>query len=64
MNTTFVVLATLAGVIIGAIFAFLRIPVPAPHSLGGVMGVVGIWLGYRIIDHVGVGFDAVEYLGL
>jgi len=64
MNTTFVLLATLAGVTIGGIFAFLRIPVPAPHSFAGVMGIVGIWLGYRIVDHVGLGFDVVETLGL
>ncbi|MFC3476610.1 XapX domain-containing protein [Halobacterium litoreum] len=64
MNPVFVVLATLAGLTVGAFFAFLRIPVPAPPSLAGVMGIVGVWLGYRLVHHFDAGFDVVEALGL
>ena len=64
MNTAFVVLATFTGLIVGALFAYLRIPTPAPPSLAGVMGIVGIWLGYRLVHHYDVGFDVVEALGL
>ncbi|GAA0275447.1 XapX domain-containing protein [Halobacterium noricense] len=45
MNVAFVVAATLTGIAVGVVFASLRIPIPAPPSLTGVMGIVGIWLG-------------------
>jgi XapX domain-containing protein len=64
MDTAFVALATLTGLTVGALFAFLRIPVPAPPSLAGVMGIVGIWLGYQLVHHFGLGFDVVDALGL
>jgi len=64
MNTTFVVLATLAGITVGGLFAFFRIPVPAPPSLAGVMGIVGIWAGYRLVHLFDLGFDVVDALGL
>jgi XapX domain-containing protein len=64
MNTTFVVLATFAGITVGGLFAFLRIPVPAPPSLAGVMGIVGIWAGDQLVHVVDLGFDVVDALGL
>jgi XapX domain-containing protein len=64
MNTAFVVLATLTGLVVGALFAYLRIPTPAPPSLAGVMGIVGIWLGYRLVHYFGVGYNVVDALGL
>ena len=64
MNTAFVVLATLTGLAVGALFAYFRIPVPAPPSLAGVMGIVGIWLGYQLVTRLELGFDVVEALGL
>ena len=41
--------ATVAGAICGAIFTLLKLPIPAPPVLSGIMGIVGVWLG-----HVGV----------
>lgn len=64
MNVAFVAAAALTGVVVGAVFASLRIPIPAPPNLAGVMGIVGIWLGYRLVGHFGVGFDLVDALGL
>ncbi|WP_336038207.1 XapX domain-containing protein [Halobacterium yunchengense] len=64
MNVAFVVAATLTGVLVGAVFASLRIPIPAPPSLAGVMGIVGIWAGYRLVRHLGVGFDLLDGLGV
>jgi XapX domain-containing protein len=64
MNSTFVLLATLAGITVGGLFAFFRIPVPAPPSLAGVMGIVGIWAGYRLVHFFDLGFDVVDSLGL
>ena len=64
MNVTFVVAATLTGVLVGAVFASLRIPIPAPPNLAGLMGIVGIWLGYQLVHYFDVGFDLVDALGV
>ena len=41
-----VIMATLVGFLVGAVFAKLKLPVPAPPTLAGVMGIVGLFLGY------------------
>jgi XapX domain-containing protein len=63
MNAAFVLAATLTGLFVGALFASLRIPIPAPPALAGVMGIVGIWVGYRLVRHFDVGFDLLASLG-
>jgi XapX domain-containing protein len=40
--------ALAVGVVVGLIFSRLGLPIPAPPALAGVLGIVGIWLGYRI----------------
>ena len=42
-----VILKSLAvGVGVGFVFGAVKLPIPAPHALAGVMGVFGIYLGY------------------
>ncbi len=41
-----IILSFLTGFITGLIFSFLKLPIPAPQSLAGVMGIIGIFLGY------------------
>lgn len=43
-------LATFAGLIVGFLFAWIRLPIPAPPKLVGVMGIVGIYLGYKLYE--------------
>jgi len=57
MDTTTAVLALVTGVLAGGLFAYLRIPVPAPPTLPGVLGVTGLFLGYRVVNALGVGVD-------
>jgi XapX domain-containing protein len=38
-------LALLAGLIVGILFKMLRLPIPAPPVLAGVIGIVGVYLG-------------------
>ncbi|AEG61919.1 XapX domain-containing protein [Desulforamulus ruminis] len=46
-------LATVTGLAVGLLFARLKLPVPAPSSLTGVMGIVGIFLGYALAIRLG-----------
>jgi XapX domain-containing protein len=40
--------ALAVGILVGLTFGFTRLPVPAPPSLAGVMGVVGITVGWQV----------------
>ncbi|MFW5950177.1 MAG: XapX domain-containing protein [archaeon] len=64
MNTMLIVLATLTGICTGLTFGFFEVPMPAPPNFAGVMGIVGIFLGYRLADTVDYGFDLLEALGI
>jgi len=46
-----IIYSTLAGISVGALFAFLKVPAPAPPTLAGLMGIVGIFLGYILISN-------------
>jgi XapX domain-containing protein len=38
----------LVGAVVGAVFGLAGLPIPAPPTLAGVAGVVGVWLGYTV----------------
>lgn len=38
-------LALIAGIIVGAVFKLVRLPLPAPPVFAGIVGIVGVWLG-------------------
>lgn len=40
--------ALVVGILVGLLFARLRLPVPAPPTLAGILGIVGIYVGYKI----------------
>ena len=45
-KTMIEILAAIAtGMIVGIIFSFFKLPLPAPPVLSGIMGIVGIYLG-------------------
>lgn len=64
MSTQITVLALLTGLLTGALFRFLNIPIPAPPELPGIMGIIGIYVGYKVIEFLGVGVDVLEILGV
>ncbi|NHN40173.1 XapX domain-containing protein [Halorubellus sp. JP-L1] len=55
MNIAEIAFATTTGLVAGAVFALVDAPIPAPPALAGVMGIVGIYLGYKLVEH----FDLV-----
>jgi len=56
------VLALLTGVIVGGLFSLMQIPIPAPPNLPGVLGIIGIFLGYKGVEWAGVKVDILEVL--
>jgi XapX domain-containing protein len=54
MDLTLVALATLTGMLTGAVFNVAGVPIPAPPNFAGVMGVVGVFLGYRLLEWASV----------
>ncbi len=47
-----VLLSLLTGFIVGVLFTALKLPLPAPNALAGVMGIVGIYLGAVAWPHI------------
>jgi XapX domain-containing protein len=47
-----VLMATVAGLIVGIFFSALKLPLPAPPVLSGIMGIVGVYLGGQIFQFV------------
>lgn len=42
-------LALVVGVIFGAIVTALRLPLPAPNALPGIVAIFGVYLGALIV---------------
>ncbi|WP_264739883.1 XapX domain-containing protein [Cytobacillus firmus] len=47
-----VLLSILTGFAVGFVFAFMKLPIPAPPALPGIMGIVGIYLGFKAYEMV------------
>jgi XapX domain-containing protein len=58
------VLALLTGAVLGGVFAYIQVPIPAPPELPGLLGIVGIYVGYKLVEASGYGFDLLGALGL
>ena len=41
------VLALLAGFFVGMLFTAIKLPLPAPPHIAGVIGILGVFLGYK-----------------
>lgn len=40
------------GILIGIIFSVMKLPVPTPERIEGVIGVVGIFLGMLLVKYL------------
>ncbi|PSP48281.1 XapX domain-containing protein [Halobacteriales archaeon QH_8_68_33] len=61
-DATVAVLALVTGFLTGAVFRFLNVPIPAPPNVSGVLGIVGIYLGYVVLDYFDMGVDILGYV--
>lgn len=44
--------ALILGTVVGAIFAFFKLPVPAPATLAGILGIVGLYAGWTLVSRL------------
>lgn len=44
------ILSLITGSFCGVAFALVKLPVPAPPAISGVLGIVGLWIGYKIVN--------------
>lgn len=63
MSSTQIALALLTGLLAGGLFSAVEAPIPAPPNLAGVLGIVGIYLGYKIVTTLGYTIDVGHVLG-
>jgi XapX domain-containing protein len=47
-----VIKALITGIVCGAVFSALKLPIPAPPALAGIAGIIGIYLGYLLISNI------------
>ncbi|HWJ77291.1 MAG TPA: XapX domain-containing protein [Niallia sp.] len=45
-------LALLTGFLTGFIFALLKLPIPAPNVLPGILGIFGIYAGFKTFEWI------------
>ena len=51
-NMVVLVIAFIAGMVIAALFRSLKITVPVPHDLAGLVGLIGMFVGSMAVDIV------------
>ncbi|MDP4083625.1 MAG: DUF1427 family protein [Bacillota bacterium] len=48
-----IILSLIAGMVVGMLFKFLKLPLPAPPVFSAVVGVFGVYLGGILIEWIG-----------
>ncbi len=43
------ILTTITGILVGGVFSIFKLPIPAPPVFAGLMGIVGLWIGYAVV---------------
>lgn len=46
------ILALLAGIFVGVLFSAIKLPLPAPPVLAGILGILGIYLGGHLYQYI------------
>jgi XapX domain-containing protein len=47
-----VIMALAAGLVVGMLFKFLKLPLPAPPVFSAVVGVFGVYFGGVLLDWI------------
>lgn len=46
-----ILISLLCGMFVGILFRLVKAPSPAPQQLAGIVGIIGIYLGYFIVNY-------------
>jgi XapX domain-containing protein len=49
-RVSILIIAFFAGVVIAVIFRSLKVTVPVPHDLAGLVGLIGMFIGSMAVD--------------
>jgi len=44
------IVATIVGLVTGALYSWLNLPIPAPNVFGGILAIIFTFIGYVIIQ--------------
>ena len=44
-----IIKSLLAGALCGGFFSLVKLPIPAPPVISGLIGILGIFLGYTLV---------------
>ncbi|GDY27097.1 MULTISPECIES: XapX domain-containing protein [unclassified Agarivorans] len=47
-----VIIALITGAVVGIVFSAIKLPLPAPPVLSGIIGILGIYLGGMAYQNV------------
>ena len=47
-----ILLSLTTGTLVGIIFSFAKLPIPAPQAFAGIAGIIGIYLGYVGVSYI------------
>jgi XapX domain-containing protein len=50
------ILPFFTGLITGAVFSALKLPIPAPGVAEGIVGIIGIFIGFKLVSYVPIAF--------
>ena len=53
------IIALIVGIVVGAVFSSLKLPVPAPEALSGVLGIFGIYIGHKTVEYLIQNWDRI-----
>lgn len=50
-------LALITGFLTGFVFALFKLPIPAPNAFPGILGIFGIYAGFKAFEWVSAFFQ-------
>ncbi|SHK37580.1 XapX domain-containing protein [Caminicella sporogenes DSM 14501] len=45
-------IALITGIITGSVFTLAKLPLPAPPTIAGIAGIVGIFIGSKLAEQI------------
>jgi XapX domain-containing protein len=52
MDIALILKSLATGIFLGAVFTLFKLPPPVPTAFAGVIGIIGIFIGYVIVKDI------------